>query len=128
MHCRSCSSLLNSSSPKGPKMQDPISSGLWKQPYDWQSEHEQLRKMLLEKFAELSASKRLIHDPFQQKTQIRCTAEGCKVRYSIPDIDSWDLSKFETTLELFILLSKTHRIHHLFPMQVRDVTANCISI
>lgn len=107
-------------------MQDPISSGFWKQPYNWQNEHDQLRKMLLEKFSELSNTKRLIHDLFEGKTQIRCTAEGCKVRYSIPDIDSWDLSKFGTTLELFSTLHQTHQIRHLFP-RIRERT-NCLSL
>lgn len=54
---------------------------LWSKPFDWSSENKKILTTISCLFSKFQQTKRLQVDPFENKLKIRCTFQGCKIRY-----------------------------------------------
>lgn len=77
-------------------------------PYDWTSEFSEIRSRMISFFDSLAQSKRLSFDPFKDKTVVRCTFRGCKIRYDIPNGIAEDLRDFKNIVIILSTLKATH--------------------
>jgi hypothetical protein len=65
------------------KKDDAMNPELWSKPYDYTFEEREVKGRFLKFFEGLTQAKRITHDPFKNTTNIRCTFQGCKLRYAV---------------------------------------------
>lgn len=98
---------------------------LWTKPYDYTFEEREVKGRFLKFFEDLTHAKRITHDPFKNTTNIRCTYQRCKQRYTVSELFFQNLSESQPK-DIFYHLAGVHD-HFLNELNFSRINSRCAS-